>query len=185
MSTRRPRHHQSGFTLIEMMIVLIIMGVILALSAPSIWELLQKNRMQSAVDNFYAGLIFARSEALKRNQPVVICKSGSGTACPGTGNWEQGWMLFADENADGVKDAGEPILRVGEALHSGYTLRVSGSAFTNQLTYRKDGSSSGTTGSETFVFCDADQDISTAREILVTLTGRPKRQLKTSGSCPI
>lgn len=185
MSVRKPQRQQSAFTLIEMMIVLIIMGVILSLSAPSMWELLQKNRMQSAVDNFFAGLMFARSEALKRNQPVVICKSSSGTACPGTGNWEQGWMLFADQDADGVKDANEPILRVGEALHNGYTLRVSGSAFANQLTYRKDGSSSGASGSETFVFCGADQDVSKAREILVTLTGRPKRQLKTSGTCPI
>ena len=180
-----------GFTLIELMIVIVIVGVILTVSAPSMLNLLQKNRLQTAADNFYAGLMLARSEALKRNQPVIICKSPDGSTCPGSGNWEQGWMVFADLDADGAKDAGELVLQVGEALKSGDTMRVrsvvgtAGGAFANQLVYRNDGSSSGTTGTEAFIFCDSDKNQLTAREILVTVTGRPRRQLKTSGTCPI
>ena len=179
-----------GFTLIELMIVIVIVGVILTVSAPSMLNLLQKNRLQTAADNFYAGLMLARSEALKRNQPVVICTSPDGSTCPG-GNWEQGWMIYADVNANGTKEASDPVLQVGEALKSGDTMRVrsvvgtAGGAFASQLVYRNDGSSSGTTGTEAFIFCDSDKNQLTAREILVTVTGRPRRQLKTAGACPI
>ena len=183
---RRKQHtHQMGFTLIELMIVLVVMGVILALSAPSMLNILQRNRLQTTADNFFADLMLARSEAVKRNQPVVLCKSNTGSACVTSGNWDQGWLIYADQDADGVKDVGEPVLRVGEALGSGDTLRVTRVAFSNQLTYHNDGSSSGAAGDETFVFCDADANVSTAREILVTITGRPKRQQKTTGSCPV
>ena len=183
---RRKQHtHQMGFTLIELMIVLVVMGVILTLSAPSMLNILQKNRLQTAADNFFADLMLARSEAVKRNQPVVLCKSSTGSACDPSGNWELGWLVYADQDADGVKDIGEPVLRIGAALGSGDTLRVTAGAFSNQLTYHNDGSSSGTAGNETFVFCDADANQSTAREIMVAVTGRPKKQQKTTGSCPV
>ena len=185
MFVRMPKRHQMGFTLIEMMIVLLIAGVVLALSGPSMARLLQKNRLQSAAGNFYGDLMLARSEAIKRNQPVVLCKSSSGTACVVAGNWEQGWMSFVDQDADGALDVGEPILHVAKALNNGDTLRATGTAFDDQLIYRTDGSSSGIAGNETFVFCDADKELINAREILVTLTGRPRRQMKTTGTCPV
>ena len=121
-----PHRHNMGFTLIELMIVLTIVGVILALSGPSMVQLMQKNRLQTAADNFYGTLVLARSEAIKRNQPVVICKSSNGTACVTSGNWEQGWLSFTDQDADAVLDVGEPILRVYEGLQNGDTLRVTG-----------------------------------------------------------
>ncbi|MEH6593006.1 MAG: GspH/FimT family pseudopilin [Halioglobus sp.] len=185
MFGRRQTTNQTGFSLIELMIVLGVMGVILTLSAPSMMDTLRRNRLHMAADNFYADLMLARSEAVKRNQAVVLCKSSTGSACASSGNWDQGWMIFADQDEDGVQDVGEPILRIGEAMENGDTLRVTGVAFANQLTYRNDGSSSGAAGDETFVFCGADASLTAAREIVVTITGRPKRQQKTTGSCPV
>ena len=172
---------------LEVIPVELAMGVILTLSAPSMIDTLRRNRLQMAADNFFADLMLARSEAVKRNQAVVLCKSSTGTGCEtGAGvNWDQGWMIFADQNADGDHNLGEPILRVAEAMENGDTLRVTGGAFADQLIYRNDGSSSGTAGDETFVFCDAAANLTTAREIMVTITGRPRRQLKTTGSCPV
>ncbi|RLA50943.1 MAG: pilus assembly protein [Gammaproteobacteria bacterium] len=189
------QRRQAGFTLVELMIVVIVVAVLLTVAAPSMLNLLQKNRLQTAADNFYAALMAARSEAVKINLPVVICKSSDGAACVLSGNWEQGWLMYADLDSDSTKDPSDPILRVGEALKSGDTLRVrsapgaAGGAFANLLVYRNDGSSSGTTGTEAFVFCDAAKNLITAREILVTLTGRPRRQpmttTTTTTTCPI
>lgn len=170
-----------GFTLIELMITIVIVAVLLSLAGPSFVELVKTNRVQTSTDMFYTTLIAARSEALKRNQPVVICKSINGADCStdtGVG-WEQGWLIYADEDADNALDSGEPVITVREALPAGYTLRPNGSNFDNRLTYRQDGTVS---GNGTFALCDSDGDLDRAREVIIQNTGRP-RVTKTTADC--
>jgi type IV fimbrial biogenesis protein FimT len=172
---------QNGFTLIELMITIVIVAVLLSLAGPSFVETIRTNRIQTNTDTLYTSLITARSEALKRNQHVAMCRSSDGATCASSGGWEQGWLMYADEDADNTLDAGldpEPIINVyGELLH-GYTLRT-GSNFTNRVVYRQDGSSSQI---DTFVLCDSEANLATAREIVVSNVGRP-RLSKTTTDC--
>ncbi len=176
------RHQtQTGFTMIELLVTIVIGAVLLSLAGPSFVELVKTNRIQANTDLFFTSLITARSEALKRNQPVVTCKSGNGSGCSvdsGIG-WEQGWLIYADENADNTLDSGEPIITVREALPAGYTLRPNGSNFNNRLTYRQDGTVS---GNGTFALCDSDGDLDRAREVIIQNAGRP-RVSKTAVDC--
>ena len=55
-----------GFTLIEGMFVLVIMGVLLALAAPSMQEMIQLRRLRGITDQLVTDLQFARSEAIAR-----------------------------------------------------------------------------------------------------------------------
>ncbi|MCX4187241.1 GspH/FimT family pseudopilin [Methylophaga sp. OBS4] len=59
-----------GFTLIELMVIIAVLGVITALALPSFKSILDGRRLQGATDNFYAMLQYARSEAIKQNQSV-------------------------------------------------------------------------------------------------------------------
>ena len=176
------RHHeQTGFTMIELLITIVILAVLLSLAGPSFVELVKTNRIQANTDLFFTSLITARSEALKRNQPVVTCKSSNGSDCSvGSGiGWEQGWLIYADEDADNTLDSGEMVITVREALPGGYTLRPNGSNFNNRLTYRQDGTAS---GNGTFALCDSDGDLDRAREVIIQNTGRP-RVKKTAVDC--
>lgn len=75
-----------GFTLIEMMIVIAIMGILLALAAPSFTIYFEKTRTKRAAETMAAFLVNAKSESIKRNAAVrvVFQTAGGGTSwCAG------------------------------------------------------------------------------------------------------
>ncbi|MEH6518574.1 MAG: GspH/FimT family pseudopilin [Halioglobus sp.] len=177
-----------GFTLVELMITLIIAAILLAVAAPGFRSLIERNRLQSAGSNLYASLMLARSEALKRNQPIGVCKgtaTASAASCTtsGTdGTWEGGWVVHLDPNNPSTLDPND-VLATRLALKAGDTLRVvktsSLSTKLNGLTYRPDG---GASEDASFILCNSDADTTTRRLITVELTGRP-RLSQSAGNC--
>lgn len=173
----RVTRREGGFTLTELMIVVVIVAVLISIAAPGFRSLLERNRLQSAASSLFTSLMLARSEALKRNQPVVVCKSNDGADCDNTLNWEDGWIVWADANIKVGKDPNDPLIAVNDGLTTGDTLRSLNGVFANSITYKVDGSASvsgGASASDTFVLCNADKDTSTGREIAVERTGRPR-----------
>lgn len=59
-----------GFTVIEAMVTLVILGVLIALGAPTIGTWLSSARVRSTAEATLTGLQYARSEAASRNQSV-------------------------------------------------------------------------------------------------------------------
>ena len=97
-----------GFTLIELLVVVVIAAVLLSVAAPSFRDTIERNRIVSETNDLNAGLSFARSEAIRRNQVLSICASNAGgTAC--AADWSTGWMVWADADADSTFDAGEEL----------------------------------------------------------------------------
>jgi len=73
---------QSGFTLIELMIVVIVLGILAAIALPSFQSTLERRRLVGATDILYANLQYARTEAIKQNQAVQF-SINTGTWCYG------------------------------------------------------------------------------------------------------
>ena len=119
-----------GFTLIELMITIAVLAVLLVAVAPAMTDMILNNRMSAFSSDLMADLAAARSEALKRSQRVVICKNSGTNASCGTGNWENGWLLYLDANSNTTLDGGETIFRVRQALPGGYTINSAGIADT-------------------------------------------------------
>jgi len=63
-------HAQRGVTLIEMMIALVIMAMVLMVAVPAFTIFLQNQQIRNAAESTVAGLNLARTEAVRRNQPV-------------------------------------------------------------------------------------------------------------------
>ena len=59
-----------GFTIIELMVGLTIVGVMIALGGPALGTFLQNSRLGTAAKSFYTGLQLARAEAVRLNLPV-------------------------------------------------------------------------------------------------------------------
>ena len=122
-SFRRPSRGvpaQAGFTLIEMMVTLTILGVLAMLAAPSFNQAMLGNKLASSANRFVASAQLARSEAIKRNAVVRICSSADGATCAGGGTFQQGWVVFHDANNDAVVNSGETIIQVQQALSNDY-----------------------------------------------------------------
>ncbi|MDR7269013.1 type IV fimbrial biogenesis protein FimT [Pelomonas saccharophila] len=61
---------QRGVTLIELVVAVVIMGVMMAMAAPSFGTWITGTRIRSTAESMLAGLQYARSEATTRNTQV-------------------------------------------------------------------------------------------------------------------
>jgi type IV fimbrial biogenesis protein FimT len=69
----------SGFTMIELMVVVAALAVVLAWGIPWFERLAEKMRLMRATEPVYERLVWAHSEAIKRFRPIVVSFSAAGT----------------------------------------------------------------------------------------------------------
>lgn len=65
----------SGFTLLELMIVVVIVAIFASLAGPSFVEFTAAQRERNAASALYDSLLLARAEAIKRNTTVSLTTS--------------------------------------------------------------------------------------------------------------
>lgn len=160
---------QSGLTLIELMITVVVIGILLALAGPSFLSHIKDNRRTTFINELVSSLNLARSEAAKSNSTVAICPSSDGLACAGN-NYDAGWIVFRNDDSDqppAVDSPGELILRVHEGtLYPGTSLRATAGVDTG-INFQASGRP---VNSGDITYCD-DRGADHARSVIVNLVG--------------
>lgn len=135
-------HSSAGFTLVELIVVMAIIGILATIAIPSFRGFTDGSNVTAAVNDLVSAFNLARSEAVTRSTNVSVCKSANQTACVTTGNWDQGWIVFTDANADGTVNGTDAVLRV-YAKPSGNTTMTAAGNLVNRVTYASTGFFSG------------------------------------------
>ena len=125
----------TGFTLIELMVVLSIAAILVSVAIPGFRSLIQNNRLATQANELTGTMNFARGEAIKRGQSVTVCVSTDQAGCTLGTAWAGGWIAFVDVNSNSVFNAGtDTLLRVRGALAGGSTLTGAATAVRYQAT---------------------------------------------------
>lgn len=169
---------ESGFTLIELMITIVVLAVALALGIPSFQGFIKNNRLAGQANDLVIAIQLARSEAVKRGSGAVICASDDQATCSGNDNWSTGWIVYSDigqdgnldldVNLDGVEDCEKDdcIVRTRGSLIKG-TLSGNGS---NGIRFLPDGLAS--TGPVTLSLTANDCYSEQVRDVTITRMGQ-------------
>lgn len=174
-----------GFTLIELLITAAISGLLLMVAIPFSSRLIASLQLTSASNVFVSGLHEARSEAIKRNARVVLCKTSDGIFCASAGGWEQGWMIFHDANNNSVRENTEQIVHRELALPA--SLKLTGNlSLASYVSFASTGATklvSGGFQAGTLTLCRQSLSVSEARQIILNAAGRPRVQKSTLPNC--
>lgn len=87
-AARARRHAAAGFTMVELLTVVVIFGVVAAIAAPSYSLLVAQQTATSTSTDLYSAMARTRGEATKRNVNVWLCPKTSGAA-----GWKDGWQI--------------------------------------------------------------------------------------------
>lgn len=179
---RRPA--AAGFTLVELLAVL---GVLVALfaAAPGLRQLVHGVQLGVIANSVHASLTIARSEAIKRNGRVSLCKSADGQTCTPHGSWEQGWIVFHDSDSDALRSPAESLVYAEPASRPGYRI------FGNQTVERyisfgtagETRLASGAFQAGTITICRIGTGAIEGRQVIINAIGRARVKRVTMVQC--
>ena len=159
---------QSGFTLLELMIVITIVAILVALGVPSFREMIMNNRITSGANELATAFSVARIEAIKRGTGTAIVADPSGTS---SNEWGKGFTVsvWDDADFDNVVDSGEigVTLRQFQALNDDVSLDSAGDI--TEISFLSTGAYN-STSSQTFTLCDTRSG-ETGRQFTLNATG--------------
>ncbi|MDH3614389.1 MAG: GspH/FimT family pseudopilin [Gammaproteobacteria bacterium] len=163
---------EHGFTLIELMIAVALMGILLSMAVPAMNLFVSNARQTGAINDFVSSIHTARSTAITTNERVTICPSAGGNNCEAV-TWNQGWIVFGDPDSDRVVDGDETIIAASDGADQ---LSIQSGEFPLFLMYRPNGrvmnaSLDGSSGE--FTVCDS-RGADRAKVLIVDLSGRPR-----------
>jgi type IV fimbrial biogenesis protein FimT len=121
---------QRGFTLLELMMTLTVVGILVGIGVPSMRTMVLNNRLTSLGNDLLASLQHARTEAIKRQSNVVLCATLDPTVANPTctNGAATGWIVFQDTNGNWQADANEPIIERHPAIDPTVSVRSDGAA---------------------------------------------------------
>jgi len=158
--------YEKGFTLIELMVVVLVSAVILVFAVPSFIGIINNNRITAAANDLSTSFAIARTEAIKASS-IAQVKPLNGT------DWAQGYDIRVENNIDNSTFDETERVRIFEPIDESIFINSTTTVvFFNSLgglgkTFL------GVSGSETFTLDmeDAPNDKAFGRKLTLTSSG--------------
>ena len=156
-----------GYTVIEVMITLALLGVVTALAVPSFRELIDRNRLSAATNDLVSAFLTTRSEAVKRECRVSISRNGT---------WNVGWTANVLTDLAGCNS----LELINHETSSAKLVITTNGNIGNAVIYSPDGRAVGLAGGNNDFFTLTYNG--QTRTVCLTQNGRP--YVPKGGSCP-
>lgn len=201
--------NQSGFTLYELLITMVVIGIVLSVGIPNFGVFTQNSRITSTANDLHASFYLGRSEAARSKANITICASANSMDADATcnGTFDDGWIIFIDLDGNIQRPAGpnvpggENVLRRHPAVDDAIDIVAKGTGgvdatyFSFAPTGLGRGDVFGLTSLQTAVICDGRGNVvaaggnSAARFLVVTPIGRATvlrdvALIAAAGGCP-
>lgn len=150
----------AGFTLVELLITMTIVGILLSIALPSFQSFILSNRLTTQANTLIGAINLTRSEAIKRGITMSLCSSTDQATCTAS-SWESGWIILDPGNNE--------VIRIYDSLKGDNTLSNAESSTT--LQFSADGFFVGS--ATTFTLCNNGITGEQGRQIVINATGRP------------
>jgi type IV fimbrial biogenesis protein FimT len=131
----------AGVSMVEVLIVLTIAGILLGIGSASYKGITTSYRITGEINGLLGDMQYARSEAIREGQNVVICVANTaGNNCAtGNFNWQNGWIVFVNASAASpptTSNNAALVLRAQPAFTSTDTLS---DGVTSNVSFDRDG----------------------------------------------
>ena len=182
-----PSHvrRQAGTSLIEVVVVVAVAAVLAGVAAFALQDVGRTARLSGQTYRFLSELNLARSEAIKRNARVVLCKSADGETCIRSGGWEQGWIVFHDANNNAARDAQEQLIRRSAGGLARFRI-VGNETVARYVSFSPFGGARLTSGAfqaGTITLCQESAGPAEGRQLVINAVGRPRIHKVTLPGC--
>ncbi|MEO0367765.1 MAG: GspH/FimT family pseudopilin [Pseudomonadota bacterium] len=163
----KPNSDSLGFTLLELMMTVSMLGILASVAAPSFLTYIEQARVRSTTLELQNSLVMARNYALAHGQTVQLCQHSltrSDICEPNyrsNRSWKYGWLIFVDTNNDNEFQSDELIRKIALSGESHVLFNQRG-----RLRFF----SNGMARSAGFYLCD--EQSRTAKHIKLLHTGR-------------
>jgi len=161
------RRHHSGYTLYELLLTLILVGILVSVGLPSFSGTLARSRQVTEINALFHAIHLSRKESIRRRHVLALCASVDGGSCDAAGDWSTGWILFhnADSDSPLQVDPGESVI-LAHRVDASIRVVANRRAFTLGAVFRR-------VTNGTIVVCDR-QDRVAPKALVVSYTGRPR-----------
>jgi type IV fimbrial biogenesis protein FimT len=135
----RPRR-MAGVSMIELLVVLAIAAILLGVGTSSYKSITTTSRVSGEINGLLGAMQYARSEAIKQGQNVVVCVSVNATDCSG-GNtaWNQGYIVFADPTNTKTTGGNAALVLRSQAAFVGATPDTLTDGATSNISFDREG----------------------------------------------
>lgn len=132
MQRLRTNRIQTGFTLMELMITVLVAALLVGVAVPTFRQVIAGNRLVTQTNDLVGALTIARSEAITRNGTMTFCRAaaiGDTTCANSAGNW--GFWI--------IRNGAGQVVQRGDIPTYGGAVRVTSTLTNDTLTYSSDG----------------------------------------------